>query len=245
MSEPSREDLIRKIALLIAKAEGTDNEHEKAIFIAKAEEMLQEHNLEMREVLSTNVDESLISEQVVRWEQKNRVAWKLELASIIAHNFFCGYLITGRGPLFYGRKRNLDVTVQIYSALVLQIEALAAKRTHEYGEEFRKKYGESARWEYGAYHPKAWRNSWMAGCLDGFRNVLYQQKRQFEQSSEKSRALMVLTQKELTEHLQKTRPKIGYYEFHVNSSDSRAYSQGYEDGSNLRPNRGELKDSVG
>jgi len=45
------DDIVRKIAGLMAKANGTENEHEAAIFAAKAQEMLAKHNLSEMDVL--------------------------------------------------------------------------------------------------------------------------------------------------------------------------------------------------
>lgn len=41
------EDIKRKITAIIAKAQGTDNEHEAAMFMAKAEKMLEEYQIEI------------------------------------------------------------------------------------------------------------------------------------------------------------------------------------------------------
>jgi hypothetical protein len=52
MSE-SKEDLRRKIAGLLAKAHGTDNEYESAAFAAKARQLMEDHQFTMSQVLGS------------------------------------------------------------------------------------------------------------------------------------------------------------------------------------------------
>lgn len=50
------DDIVRKIAGLMAKANGTENEHEAAAFAAKAQEMLARHNLSEMDVLKQSAE---------------------------------------------------------------------------------------------------------------------------------------------------------------------------------------------
>jgi hypothetical protein len=61
MSKQNVEKLKKKIAALLAKAGGTDNEHEAASFAAKAQQMLEEHQLEIGDVVKTDaIDQSVV-----------------------------------------------------------------------------------------------------------------------------------------------------------------------------------------
>jgi hypothetical protein len=56
MSEDKRDDLLRKVSGLIAKAESTDHEGERAVFMAKADELMNKYRIELWEIQQRNTN---------------------------------------------------------------------------------------------------------------------------------------------------------------------------------------------
>lgn len=84
MSDQSK--IKAKIAALLAKAKGTDNEHEADTFLAKAMEMLDQHQLSM-----ADLDDQ---EDPVKWYAgldctKWTASWQVDLYSAIARLYGC------------------------------------------------------------------------------------------------------------------------------------------------------------
>lgn len=77
------ESIKRKIAALLAKANGTDNEHEAAAFVAKANELLVKHQLEEWDV--TDLEKSKAADPVNR---EVMFSWKDATPSLNEHKLF-------------------------------------------------------------------------------------------------------------------------------------------------------------
>jgi hypothetical protein len=54
MTDIDRDDWTRKIAALLRKAEGTDNEHEAAAFLAKAQDLMVQHAIDEQAIREAN-----------------------------------------------------------------------------------------------------------------------------------------------------------------------------------------------
>jgi len=80
----TNENLIRKIAAILAKANGTDNEHEADTFFAKAKEMMEAHGLTESDLETDKLD-SYKGEFSVSAEK----AWMKGLVNAIARYFEC------------------------------------------------------------------------------------------------------------------------------------------------------------
>lgn len=124
------EDVLRKIAALMAKSDGTENEHEAAVFAAKAQEMLARHNLTMMEVLKRNAAErdEMVGEVEVASEH-DASGWRAELMRAVAEFYFCCAMVRpyedSRSPgleimrkfLLIGKPHNVKVAESMFAYL--------------------------------------------------------------------------------------------------------------------------------
>lgn len=76
----------KKIAALLAKAEGTDNEFEAATFMAKVNELLERHQIEMHEIRSMG-DNDPMGHETGEFNIYASMSW----AKIMAHNLALYY----------------------------------------------------------------------------------------------------------------------------------------------------------
>lgn len=84
-----------KIAKLLAKAEGTDNEHEAEAFMAKVHQLLAEHNIAMAE-LKTPESNSPVGEITFEYRGHNQ-PWLRTLWGQTARLYFCDMFYTANG----------------------------------------------------------------------------------------------------------------------------------------------------
>lgn len=76
-----------KIAALLAKAKGTDNEHEAAAFMAKAQEMLEQHQIDIGDLLDADdpVNKGGIYDASGKWVP----SWHKDLYNALARLYGC------------------------------------------------------------------------------------------------------------------------------------------------------------
>lgn len=85
MSDTSK---IKKIiAALLAKARGTDNEHEAASFMAKAQELLEQHQIDMGELVDG--DDPVVHSTGLDSEGKWMPSWHRHLYRALGHLYGC------------------------------------------------------------------------------------------------------------------------------------------------------------
>ena len=120
------EDILRKIAALMAKANGTENEHEAAVFAAKAQEMLAKHNLAMMDVLEGIAAERRETVTQVEVENKHTPSdWHKRLLGAVARFYFCRSLFCGSKFLLVGKLHNAAVAASMFGYLKKTTERLA------------------------------------------------------------------------------------------------------------------------
>ena len=127
MSQKNVEKLKKKIAALLAKAAGTDNEHEAASFAAKAQELLAEHQLEIGDVVKTDpLDQSVIC--IMPKTAKN---WHWQLPMYLAKFFGCEmyrHLQAGQTAMVaVGRESARVTTVMMFPFILKEVRAAAAE----------------------------------------------------------------------------------------------------------------------
>lgn len=129
----------QRIQQLLAKAKGTDNEHEADAFLAKAMELLQQHQLDIADLVDAG---DPILHHVGLSQASSGHAWRWRLYSVVAQLYGCqsihaqvGYRqvkVKGRIKLtawyeqrLVGRESSIITTDLMYPWIVQQVRAKA------------------------------------------------------------------------------------------------------------------------
>jgi len=125
-----KDGIAKKIRALLAKARGTENEHEATMFAAKAAELLQTHNLAEADLGGEDASEALIQRTVhsVDWNP-----WRMDVVQALAELYFSKIYLTReihagklrRAVVLVGRPHNLDVVESMHEYLVKTTQRLA------------------------------------------------------------------------------------------------------------------------
>lgn len=136
------EKIIDKVRKLLAKANGTENEAEAALFAAKAQELLAAHNIEMHELQEEQPDEFTTERSEAKHDHR---CWR-SLHSSVAKLYFClGYYcsVGGQPVMFFsGRPHNIAVAKSVFGYLestILRLATEHAKATRG---------GSKAKWKF-------------------------------------------------------------------------------------------------
>ncbi len=126
-------DILRKTRALLNKAEGTDNEHERDAFLAKAQEMMERYAITTAQMeLEKGSEQREPIEQFVAWPARTvGKQAKGSLAISIASSNRC--IIKARrdidengkwilGLVFQGMPEDVEFCVMLYTSLCLQAE---------------------------------------------------------------------------------------------------------------------------
>lgn len=120
--------LMRKIRLLMAKAQGTDNEHEAATFAAKVQELLLENNLSASDIKMSNGDNR---ETVGQHDQANgkdflRSPARRALLMAVCKFYMCSYLRWGNERVvIVGKPSNAEVAASMMNYLLNTVVRLS------------------------------------------------------------------------------------------------------------------------
>ncbi len=93
--------ILRKIEKLNAKAQGASTEAEASAFAAKVQELLDKHNLEMRDLEKANVDFEITEEHYL--QSHDFPMWKQWVAIATAELYFCKLMTTTSSSLQHNR----------------------------------------------------------------------------------------------------------------------------------------------
>jgi hypothetical protein len=111
------------IAALLAKARGTDNENEAAIFMAKAQELLARHNLDEAQLRGRDAKSN---EPVGEHRYRDSVAkWRSVIAQGCAKLYFCSCLTWGKEFRFVGKAHNAEVAISMTDWLCAVVKRMA------------------------------------------------------------------------------------------------------------------------
>jgi hypothetical protein len=124
--------LIKTIRALMAKAEGTTNEHEAATFAAKVQELLSRHNLSMENVRAENDDSVDMFTQKDEFNSpaRRRLFWA------VCRFYMCKGVAPGRGGghwTIFGRRHNVVVAVEMGQYLVRTVIRLSKDHARQWG----------------------------------------------------------------------------------------------------------------
>jgi ElaB/YqjD/DUF883 family membrane-anchored ribosome-binding protein len=270
MNDQERGDLQKlaeKVEKLLALSQSS-NEHEAAAAAARVQDLLQKYNLEIADIEALRgekVEHSSI--HLVRvpfvgmngkaWNQ--RTTWEVNLATVIATNFFCRVVFSQRDVVFVGTEANLQTGTYVYAQLVARLWALSAQARNTYVRTTKQEYearGAILNWNYetnkmgkydpyflkGSDHPNAYRRSWLDGAVMGVSSKLYEQRRAFEEASAGKGTALALNHNErneawMMENLWGGKRPKGFTQ-RDRATNYGARTKGYEEGYNINIHAG-------
>lgn len=94
------ESIKKKIAALLAKAEGTDNEFEAATFMAKVNELLEKHQLDMHDIRKAAADGDPMGMELGGMNIYASMLWAREVAGALARYYGCRFVYRRVGNHF-------------------------------------------------------------------------------------------------------------------------------------------------
>lgn len=87
----------KRIAALLAKAEGTDNQFEADTFMAKVNELLEKHQIEMHEVRKAAGDSDPMGKEKGEANIYASMSWAKDVANALARYYGCRFIYWRRG----------------------------------------------------------------------------------------------------------------------------------------------------
>ncbi len=137
MSEPA-DRLVDKVGKLLAQAEGTDNEHEAAAFVERAQQLATEHAVDLerararqRERQERGTQEPLVQEQVEIGEKGRRGnRHRVLLYSVVArpNDVLVNVARDSSYVLGFGHRSDLEVVERLWASLAVQMTVAAQRR---------------------------------------------------------------------------------------------------------------------
>lgn len=121
--------------------------------------------------------------------------------------------------VFFGDPSNVAVAGMLYLEWLMKLDNLS--------EEAAKKYSKVERAKYGFADTKAYRRSWIKGCLDGMRATISEQER--SRSEEMTKAIVLVSRALLEAYS----IHAAHFSTRRGSSGGRTNSQGFQDGHNV------------
>lgn len=139
MSTPDQADrLVDKVGKLLAQAEGTDNEHEAAAFVERAQQLATEHAVDLerararqRERQERGTQEPLVQQQVEIGEKGRRGnRHRVLLYSVVArpNDVLVNVARDSSYVLGFGHRSDLEVVERLWASLAVQMTVAAQRR---------------------------------------------------------------------------------------------------------------------
>lgn len=135
MTDTTLNKIKTRIQALLAKANGTNNEHEAELFLAKAMELLQEHQLNIADLVDAG---DPILKHVGLSQATSGHAWRWKIYSAVARLYGCksihvdkavpgkgGKMVPGYEQVLVGRESAIITTDLMYPWIVQQIKTKA------------------------------------------------------------------------------------------------------------------------
>ncbi len=128
--------LVDKVGKLLAQAEGTDNEHEAAAFVERAQQLATEHAVDLelarsRQAARRGAAEPLVQERVdvgARGKRGNRHRVLLYSEVARANDVLVNVAHDSTYVLGFGHRADLDVVERLWASLAVQMTAAAQRR---------------------------------------------------------------------------------------------------------------------
>jgi hypothetical protein len=187
----TREEVIELVRRCLALSKSS-NEHEAALAMAKAQQILFEHNLSMSEVQSADefskkasgMTQSKVSTQMKR----NHGHWKPQLIHWVARYNFCSVILSSYGDTVYliGQPINVEVVTNMYIWVCDQLENMASEYCKSY---------------QGPDRIPTFRRGFFDGAVNEIGNRLYRNQKEMKAKIESSTALVVQNEEMLKAYI--------------------------------------------
>ncbi len=138
MTTPERDRLVDRVGKLLAQAEGTDNEHEAAAFVERAQRLATEHAVDLERARARQRDRHrraddapLFQERLevgTRGRRGNRHRVLLYVAIARANDVLVNIGSDSTFVLGFGHRTDLDVVERLWASLAVQMSAAAQRR---------------------------------------------------------------------------------------------------------------------
>lgn len=159
------EHIVSKVQKLLRLAGANNSPEEAASAAAKAQEMIDQHNLTDAMLA---LDGATVDEDVANFEeadapldqQKTQQTWRVRLASILAKMNGCRIYLHGYNIALVGRPSDAETVRYLYAYLTRETEQLAES--------------------HGKGMGRTWRNNFRLGVVDTITRKLHEQHRTFE-----------------------------------------------------------------
>jgi hypothetical protein len=137
-ASPAGDRLVDRIGKLLAQAEGTDNEHESAAFVERAQQLATEHAVDLELARARQRDraarggaEPLVQERVdvgARGKRGNR--HRVLLYSVVArpNDVMVNVAHDSTYVLGFGHRADLEVVERLWASLAVQMTSAAQRR---------------------------------------------------------------------------------------------------------------------
>lgn len=168
------ENIIAKIKKLLALAANNPSMNEAKSAALKAQEMLAQYHIDMKQVDNLDLDRvEEIEDRVIDVPAKK---WKYRLCLIVAKNFRCAVHTHGSGQIvFFGHKTDVEVASETFNYLFRLGDKLANREV---------KFAKAARRPHNGLY-----NTFVTGFCAGLKEAF----------AEQSTALMVVVPEDVTE----------------------------------------------
>ncbi len=174
--------LVDRVAKLLAQAEGTDNEHEAAAFVERAQQLATSHAIDLerardrqRSRSGRREGEPLLQERLeigVRGRRGNRHRVLLYVAVARANDVLVNVATDSTYVLGFGHRADLEVVERLWTSLAVQMTA-AGQRRLERGEHRR---AGVAALTYRLSFYDGWTSSVAARLIEARRRALAQEQ---------------------------------------------------------------------
>jgi hypothetical protein len=130
--------LVDRVGKLLAQAEGTDNEHEAAAFVERAQQLATEHAVDLELARARQRDrqhrgggEPLVQERMAvgqRGQRGNRHRVQLYVVVAAANDVMVNVAHDSTYVLGFGHRSDLEVVERLWSSLAVQMTTAAQRR---------------------------------------------------------------------------------------------------------------------
>lgn len=178
-----------KVMKMIAIAEDAANEHEAAVAVAKAQEILLAHNLTMETFQPDQPDTPTEAiKDPFKMDIDSGFTWRSSLIGVIARGNLC-YLAQSRNEklvYLFGTASNIRDVMAMYDWLTEQAERLAHETAEDRKREYLDAFGEKPR------DTRSFKTSFHQGFASAIQTRLMESRAAFDRAEQSTQALTVI-----------------------------------------------------